>query len=157
MILTETELVTRVLAWVVAAIPEVEDNAYDYLPAGKVKGLPDVAVDIVSSPIAAQDEDFALSQIQQTMLHIRNVAINFMVEASGDESSMRAGTLQLRTFVDRIVVALLNDLTLGGRVPMTSPNLQVDYEPAFTVYADGTRGREVTLLIAVAEPLRIEG
>lgn len=154
--MTETEIVTAVVAWVADTIPEVAANTYDYIPSGKAKGLPDVAVDIVTTEVVREDPDFQLMALQQVVLSIRRMGLSFMVSAGVDEADARNATLQLRTFVDRMRAALLEDHTLGGRVPLASPFLLVDYEPAFVEYADGTRGREVTVQMAVAEPLSPE-
>lgn len=155
--MTESQIVTAVVAWVAATIPAVAANTYDYLPAGKAKGLPDVAVEIVTSEIAQEDPDFRGLGIQQVILHVRRLAISFMVEASMDEAAARAAQLQLRTFVDALTASVMADHTLGNRVPLASPYIVVDYEPAFVEYADGTRGREATVQMSVAEPLMSNG
>jgi hypothetical protein len=154
--MTETELVQAVLAWVVETIPEVADNGYDYIPAGKAKGLPDVAIDIVTNEIKLDDPEFRLLALQQVAVDIRRLGMSFMVSAGEDEADARAATLELRTFVDRVKAAVFADHTLGHRVAAASPLLLVDYEPAFVEYSDGTRGREVTVQMAVGEPLHMQ-
>lgn len=156
MTMTETELVQAILAWVVEHVPEVDGSTYDYMPAGKAKGLPDVAAEIVSTEIAQRDPDFPLGDIQQVALKIRRLGLSFMVASGVDEAGSRAATLELRTFVDRLSGALIDDHTLGGRVQLASPYLIVDYQPAFVEYADGTRGRQMTAQLAVAELLSPE-
>jgi hypothetical protein len=154
--MTESQIVEAVVAWIAEAIPEVADNSYDYIPTGKAKGLPDVAVDIVTSEVKMDDPEFQLLALQQVALQIRRLGMSFMVSAGVDEAGARAATLELRTFVDRITAAVLADHTLGQRVPIASPFLLVDYEPAFVEYSDGTRGREVTVQMSVAEPLHMQ-
>lgn len=154
--MTEGQVVNAVVAWVADIIPEVAPNTYNHIPTGKVKGLPDVAVEILTTEVKLDDPEFGLFALQQVAVDIRGLALSFMVEAGIDEADAEAATDQLRTFVDRVKAGLLADHTLGNRVPAASPFMLVDYEPAFVEYADGTRGREVTVQMRVGEPLQME-
>lgn len=154
--MTEGEVVAAVIAWAEETVEEVAGNTYAYLPAAKIKGLPDCAVEILTMRVTRNDPDFALIDLQQTWIKRRDLAVNFMVAAPAAEADHLAAQEQLRTMVDRLVDALLADHTLGGRVPLASPVVDVDYDPAFIEYQDGTRGREVVVQIAVGEPLVYE-
>lgn len=154
--MTEGEVVEAVVEWVAEIVPAVAENTYTYLPAGKAKGLPDVAVDIVTSEIVREDQDFQLMALQQVVLHVRRLALSFMVESGVTEEQAKGATDTLRSFFDALVAGALADHTLGGRLALASPFLTVDYEPAFVEYADGTRGREMTVQLAVAEPLQAD-
>lgn len=154
--MNEGQIVNAVVAWVAEIIPEVAPNTYNHVPTGKVKGLPDVAVDILTNEVKLDDPEFRLISLQQVAVDVRLLALSFMVEAGVDEAGAEAATDLLRTFVDRVKAGLLADHTLGRRVPLASPFMVVDYEPAFVEYADGTRGREVTVQVRVGEPLHME-
>lgn len=154
--MTEGAVVEAVVAWIAEVVPAVAANTYTYLPAGKAKGLPDVAVDIVTSEIVREDPDFQMMALQQVVLQVRRLALSFMVESGVTEEQAKAATDTLRSFFDALVAGVLADHTLGGRVALASPFLTVDYEPAFVEYADGTRGREMTVQLAVAEPLQTD-
>lgn len=151
--MTEGEIVAAVVEWAEATVEEVAGNAYPYMAAAKVKGLPDVMVTIARSYVANGDPDFALIDVQQAYVRIREIVLSFMVGVADLEADHEAADAQLRTMADRLIESLLVDHTLGHRVPLAAPNIEVDYEPAFIEYADGTRGRTITVLLSVGEPL----
>lgn len=153
--MTEQEVVEAVVAWVADVIPVVATNTYSYMPAGKVKGLPDVMGEITTTEVVRDDADFPLGGLQQVALLVRRLALSFMVAAPDVEADHEAAQETLRGFTDALVAGVLADHTLGARVQMCSPFLSVDYMPGFVEYA-GTVGREMVVTLAIAELLQFD-
>lgn len=150
--MTNQDVVDAMVEWLVAVCPEL--SSYDHAPAAKTQALPDVVCDLAQERTVRDDPDFPLMQLQQVGLRRFDVAFSFMVEAGVDEAGSQAAQQQLRTFAERLTLAVLDDATLGGRVPLASPTtLLFDYSLPFVDYEDGTRGRELRGELAVADPL----
>ena len=71
--------------------------------------------------------------------------MSFMV----DNALTDQAAAQLRDFEARLLESVLKDATLGGRVPIASPQMEFDFTAPFVEYEDGTKGREMTMTIAV--------
>lgn len=149
--MTDQEAAAAVLAWAQGVLPELEGHGYAYLPAGKPKGLPDVAVELETRTLERSSPDFPLLNIQQALIRVRRFSLSFMAEAGTDEAGAEAATILLRTFADRLEDALLIDLTLGERVQIASPFVAFDYAPPLVQYGDGTIGRQLVMALAVGE------
>lgn len=155
--MTNNEAVDAVVAWVVEHLPVLTDNTYNYVPAGKAKELPDVIGDLAGESIRQDDPDFPLTGLQQVAIRRFDIGLSFMVESGADEEGAAEATGQLRAQVETLAMALLQDSTLGGRVDLASPFVfEADYTPPFVEYEDGTRGREATVHLAIAERIHVE-
>jgi hypothetical protein len=152
--MTENEVALELVEWSRATLPELVAGVH-YLSAGKTR-LPDVSVDVAEKRIARDDERFPYRQLQQTTIRVFECEAVFVVEseagpgAPAPEADKRE-TEQLRDFGARLEASILNDATLGERVQMASELITFDYRLPFVEYADGTRGRQMTLNMAVAE------
>lgn len=152
--MNENDVALAVTAWTQDVIPELQ-GASHFITAEK-NGLPDVVVDTSEKNVVLRDPRFPqLSEVEQIALRVFEVDLAFMVEstASPDAAVAQAETEQLRDFGKRLEASLLSDVTLGGRVPVTSPLFAINYRLPFVEYADGTRGRQMTMAIAVADPI----
>jgi hypothetical protein len=139
----------EVVAWVQETLPEVV-GAYSFGTADKPQAMPDVQVELLQRRLAIEDPLFPFEVLQQVWLHIMQFGISIMVDNT-DPSS--ADDL-LKDFSDRLLAAAMNDGTLGQRVEFISPFMTFDFTPPFVEYAsDGTKGREMTMLISTGERL----
>lgn len=145
------EIVTGTGEWLTEVLPELQ-AVYPYSPLTKSNGLPDAVIEIEASGLRVSDEDFPLRGIQQRLIERWDLGISFMVL---NEDAEGAATM-LRDFQDRCLSEVLSDSTLRGRVPFVSPFVTFDYTPPFVEYADGTRGREMTMSLSVGQLVEVE-
>jgi hypothetical protein len=143
-------IVEAVTAWCRASVPELV-NGYNYEPSEKTI-LPDVVVVLDTSQIETGTTSFPLHAIQQRVIQRYDCTISLMVE----NDDPQAAAQDLRRYADALRAQLLKDGTLGQRVPVASPYVTFDYTPPFVVYPDGTRGREMTMSISIAEQAEVE-
>jgi hypothetical protein len=141
--------------WVVATLPDLQ-GSYDYQTAEKTQPLPDVAIEVGQVTTAESTGDASLESfgfgIEQTALRNWTVSILLMVPPEpGQEASA-----QLAGFIDTLQADILQDGTLGGRVPWSSKETRASFTPPFVQFDDGTRGRVVTLEVTVGERVPIE-
>lgn len=170
--MTKEEAIAAVLEWAQAVAPDVADRGYDYVPASKPKGLPDVVCELQTEAVVREDPDFgALVDTQQVAaLRVWDLELSVMAgakprEPADDEAldddqlvdeAHQAASKQLRAIAQQLGDALLADETLGGRVQLASPFCIFDFTRPFVEYQDGTRGREMRMALKVAEPLFAE-
>lgn len=148
--MTTEQVAAQVLAWTREVLPALEDG-YDHVVSSKDM-LPDVVVDLVGTRIELADNDYPYIDLQQTMIVRHDLQLSFMVDNAVPETA----SAQLRGFADALVLSVLQDGTLGGRVPFVSPYVNFDYTPPFVQYADGTEGREMTMALSVADPVEVQ-
>jgi len=153
----EREVALAVEEWVNDVIPELV-KSYPYVTAGKAD-LPDAMIDVQEKSIqrGKGDERFPWAELQQRSLKVFDIQISLMVDR-GDvatpeerEKADEAGTVQLQEFGAALEEALLSQPTLGDRVQMASPYHSANYALPFVKYADGTRGRQMTMSMSVGE------
>lgn len=152
---SDQDFAEAILAWVVEACADIEGpggsvgivGQYDHAVSGKDQGLPDAVVEIERSATAREDERFPYAQLQQVLLRIAEAEVSVMVENTDPGEAAHF----LRAVSTRLQEQALADATLGGRVFLTSDQIEADYMPQFVQYDDGTVGRQVTVRIAVAE------
>lgn len=141
----------QIVAWVQATLPEVV-GAYSYGTSDKPQAMPDVQVELLQRRLAIDDPLFPFQVLQQAWLQIMQFGISIMVDNTDPDDA----DSQLKDFSDRLLTAAMNDGTLGQRVEFISPFMTFDFTPPFVEYAsDGTKGREMTMLISTGE--RLEG
>lgn len=145
----EAEVVEAVAEWVTALVPELE-TVYQFATAGKA-ALPDVVIDVERTTVERDDPRFPHFQLQQAWLDVFEVVLSFMV----DNTDAAAAAALLRDVGWRVREQVRLDGTLGQRVFLTSPFVEVDYVPQFVEYADGTRGRQAVARIVVANPAEV--
>ena len=145
--MTSEEAVQRIVAWLDQVLPELT-TAYDHVPTSKGNGLPDCVVELQRSGVDMGGSDrFRFWDIQQRAIYFCEVEASFMV----DNSDTDAAATQLRNFENRLLMGVMRDPTLGNRVPFASPLVEFDFTGPFVEYEDGTRGREMTMTIAVGD------
>lgn len=147
--MTGAELADAVLAWARESVPSLEDG-YSYTVSMKNK-LPDVVVEFADQAVRLADGEFPFADLQQTMIVRTDFILSFMVDNTDPENA----ATQLRSFADALLLSILQDGTLGSRVPFVSPYVTFDYTPPFVQYADGTEGREMTMTLSVADPVEV--
>lgn len=145
--MSSNDVVQAVVQWANAAVPQLE-GSYTYTPTGKTERLPDVVADTGTIEHVYEDPRFPMLAAQQVLLAVHSVGLSIMVE----NSMPQVAAEQLRDWADALSASLLDDGTLGGRVPMCSPIHSFDFTRPFVEYADGTRGRELTMELTVAVP-----
>ena len=145
--MTSEEAVAGTLAWARAVIPELI-AAYDHVPTVKSDGLPDLVVELQRSGVDMGGSDrFRFWDVQQRAIYFCEMELSFMV----DNTDTDAAATQLRGFENRLLMAVMGDPTLGNHVPFASPLIEFDFTGPFVEYEDGTRGREMTMTIAVGD------
>lgn len=145
--MTSEEATVALAAWAQEILPELL-TAYDAVPDAKPEGLPDCVVEVARTGVLPPgDTRFALYQLQQALVYSCEANVSFMV----DNADPFAAARLLRSFEDRLIKAALGDPTLGGRVPFSSPQIEFDFTSPLVEYGDGTRGREMTMTIAVGD------
>lgn len=148
--MTQDEIAGGVLAWARATCPALQDG-YDHTVSTKDL-LPDVVVEFLGVAIRLADPEFPYADLQQTMIVRHDIQLSFMA----DNTDPGAAASLLRGFADALLLSILQDGTLGGRVPFVSPYVNFDYTPPFVQYADGTEGREMTMTLSVADPVEVQ-
>lgn len=148
--MTSSDIAAAAVLWARSVIPELMDG-YDHTVSAKDR-LPDAVADILSTKVELSDSDFPFADLQQTMLVRHDLEISFMVLNDVPQDAAD----QLRSFADALLISILQDGTLGGRVPFVSPYVSFDYTPPFVQYADGTEGREMTMTLSVADPVEVQ-
>lgn len=151
--MTNEQVIDAVLAWVAAVLPDVATSTYDYVPAGKPKALPDCIASLEAERVARADARFQIFALQQVAVRVSELELSLMVDNGTEEADGAAAAATLREYVEALTLSILNDCTLGGRVDAASPEIEADYTRPFVQYADGVRGREVRVGIAVAVPV----
>lgn len=140
--------VTALVAWVPTVIPEVAGRVYDHVPAAKPLGLPDVVIESARTGIEPGGSGrFAFWQLQQAVIYFVEASVSVMVD--NDDTALAARLL--RSMEARLLRSVLEDTTLGQRVPFTSPLVEFDFTGPYVEYEDGTRGREMTMTLAVGD------
>jgi hypothetical protein len=147
---TSDEIVNGVGDWLTDLHPELM-RYYAFSPTSK-GDLPDVVIEIEGAGVRFGDETFPIRAIQQALIERWDLTASFMVLNEDPEG---AASL-LRTFADRCVTDVLSDSTLRGRVPFVSPFVTFDYTPPFVEYADGTRGREMSMTLSVGQLVEVD-
>lgn len=142
-----TAHVHGVVAWCKATLTELEGD-YAFIPAGKTKSLPDVVADVGTIETTVDDPRFPFQSIQQRFLAVYAVSLSIMVDNTDEEAAADL----LRDMAQRLATSLLRTGgNLGGRVPFVSPFFTFDFTRPFVRYQDGTKGRELTMDVAVGE------
>jgi hypothetical protein len=136
--------------WIMETVPELA-LSYEFEPVEKTE-LPDVVVVLDDSIIELGNTTFPLIDIQQRVIQRYDFTVSFMV----DNAEPEAAAVKLRGYADALRAGLLRDGTLGQRVLVASPFVTFDYTPPFVVYPDGTRGREMTMSMSIAEQAEVE-
>lgn len=145
--MTTQDVLDGVAAWIVATCDPTILGSYAYLPDVKDEPLPDVVVDLLGQRTTVDDPRFPFVQIQQAWLHVWTLEPSIMV----DNTDRAAAAAQLNGYVDQLRASIMKDGSLDGRVPFVSPFFSFDLSHPFVEWADGTRGREMTLNLAVGE------
>lgn len=151
--MTNTEIMEALRGWVGQVVPDVAGKVYTAPPANKDLGLPDCAIVLVAEEPGLDPEQFPWVQLQQVGGYTLRLALSFMVEVGLGVAAEEAADLRVRGYAEAIKRRCHDESqTLGpreivGRAPTFG------YEPPFVEYEDGTRGREMTVTLAVAQLL----
>lgn len=153
--MNEQQVSAALAEWIADELSIAPESTYAYPVATKLGPLPDVAAIVDRKRLAyAQTlvDVFPYLELQQHQLvRVFECSASVMVEVQQTEDSAKAKFEQLQGYGAAIEVALLDDPTLGERVPFASPFLVVDYSPVFGETEDGTRGRLVTIECVIGE------
>lgn len=149
--MSHASVVPAAVDWARAVLPELT-GGYAYVTDQKSQALPDVMGELQDSRVALSDPAFPRLNIQQAAIRVYRLTLSFMVE----NLDPAAAAADLRDFADRLGVSLMVDGTLSGRVLAASPLATFDFARPFVEYEDGTRGREMTMNLAVAELVEVE-
>ncbi len=145
--MTSDDASQAVTEWITERVPALI-GTYDHVPAEKAMGLPDAVVQILRTGVQmGGGERFAFWDIQQRAIYAVEMEVSFMV----DNSDTQAAAALLREWENTLLMGVMGDPTLGGRVPFASPLVEFDFTAPFVEYEDGTRGREMTMTLAVGD------
>lgn len=153
--MTNEQIIEALKAWVAVVIPDVAGKVYIAPPASKDLGLPDCVLALLAEEPVLDGEQFPyLAGIQQVEGYTLRFGLSFMVQVpSNDVGGEATADRAVRAYAEALKMALrsddaaLGDRELLGRAPA------FDYDPPFVQYQDGTRGREMTCALAVAQLL----
>lgn len=140
------DVVTEVTEWA-AESTDPSLNTYAFGPSFKTQALPDVVVEVAAKRLTSEDPLFPYRGLQQKWVKVWSLALSIMVDNADEAAAAEA----LETYADQLEAALLQDGSLGGRVPFASPFLSFDFTAPFVEYADGTRGREMNVVMHVGD------
>ena len=142
---TTLETVTAVIAWVEAVLPEIPpERTYDFPSMSKPNALPDLAVQVTRTMTSSAPAPGGIQQLQQRRVDVHELMLAILTNPEPE----RASTHQLWDFADRLKASQRSDPTLGQRV-MTSDDPVFSLDPPFAEWDDGTRGRLLTVDMAV--------
>lgn len=157
--MTTREIATAIEEWVVELIPALDGHSYDYHASEKSHTLPDVAVEIDEMQTGDSPRDVGMDDIlvapsgwEQVVFRSWTVRVLLMV----DENPPSAAEATLNEYSDTLHDGVLNDRTLGQRVPWTSRRIRSDMTPPFVIFDDDTRGRLVTIEMLVGDAIPYE-
>ena len=147
----EQEIAAAIEAWVQEVLGDDLKQTYPHVTAAKTE-LPDAQVDVRDKAVQmGGDQRFPWGELQNRMVKIFEVAVSLLVAKEDGLEADAESTAQLRDFGERLEHALLHQPTLNDRVQMASPFHTITYALPFVEYPDSTRGRQMTLNMAVAE------
>lgn len=149
--MTSNDATQNLVEWARETLPELQ-AVYDHVPATKSDGLPDMVAEVARTGVdMGGSERFRFWDIQQRAIYFVEAELSFMV----DNSDTAAAATQLRDFENRLLMGVMEDPTLGKRVPFASPLVSFDFTSPFVEYEDGTRGREMTMTLAVGDVVEV--
>lgn len=143
--MNDPELAEALVAWATAELTEIVGK-YDHPPKRHTQGLPELGVGITRRSLADTMPGVGRAG-QQEMFDLR--ACELVVAVTPEPAAERVD--QLRGFAGRLLASLRRDRTLGARVEVTSPLVDVDYEPGEIQGDDGSELRGFTLTLSVAD------
>lgn len=153
--MNENDVAVAATEWARDILPELAEGR-SWLTASKTM-LPDVVTDVAEKSIVLDDPRFPNLGIEQLALRVFEVEMAFMVASDTGSEADKNETETLRDYGARLEASLIGDGTLGGRVFRAAPVDSVfNYRLPFVQYEDGTRGRQMTLGFAVADPIQPE-
>lgn len=153
--MTNEEIMQALIAWVPTVVPEVDGHVYDRTPTEKELALPDAMVQLLHESI--QDgggAQFPWLQIQQAEVRILDFGISFTADAGNSGAEESAADAALRAIAQKLLDACRSGSALGSH-ELIGVRPSFDYAPPFVVYEDGTRGRELTANVSVAQLLEV--
>lgn len=155
--MTSEQIIDATVAWVEQAIPALAGKVYEHTPSVKQFALPDCNL-ILTDNIVQRDggDDFPFLRLQQFEVDVYQFGASFVVAAGTTDAEEQAAEVTLRTFGDAIKTATRSGLAIDAPeplVPGVRPRFQ--YQPLFVRYEDGTRGREMTAQLSVAQLLEV--
>lgn len=146
--LTSEDAVQAIKAWLPTVAPELTDKVYDHVPGPKPLGLPDCVIEVTRTGIEETGSTrFRFWDIQQKWVYFVEVSLSFMVDNADTQDA--AG--YLRDLEHRLVLGVLQNPTLDNAVPFASPLTSFDFTAPFVEYEDGTKGREMSMTLAVGD------
>lgn len=155
--MTNEEIIAALGSWIEGAIPEVAGHVYTAAPASKDLGLPDCALVLIREAPDLDEQQFPWAAVmQQIDGYTLTVVCSFMVEVGADVAGEQAADAAVRSIAERVKRACRGE-NIGlsaepqGAVVGVAPTF--DYDPPYVEYQDGTRGREMSATLSVAQLL----
>lgn len=143
--LTTEQLATAMEAW---AAEVLGINTVEHAPTNLLEVLPLVICEIKRDTRANSDADLpTVPGYQQTYVRARRAELLLMYNPENSWTATQA----LYSYVDDLGQAVLDDITLGGRVHRASPFYEASYDPPEVQYADGTTARAAVFAITIGE------
>lgn len=148
--MSTSDIAEALESWALAVVPEL-NGSYDYSAAAKTQPLPDVMIEIIDVSTAVTSEEL-LFNFEQVLVHVWKVRMLLMVPPEPGDTA----TDLLTGFIDALQASVINDQTVGGRLPLVSKEMRGSFNPPFVQFDDGTRGRVATLELTITEPISDE-
>lgn len=143
--LTTVQLATELEEWAAAVL---SINTVEHAPTRLTEVLPLVICEIKADSRRDSDPEIpTIGNFQQTYVRARRADLLLMV----DPTDSWVATQALYNYVDGLAQAILDDITLGGRVHRASPYYDATYDPPEVQYADGTTARAATFSMSIGE------
>lgn len=139
------DVIRQLEAWAVASVPAL--SAYDFPPEEITMALPLVIAEIQLGATANLDAAFpGFGQYQQTFL--RTWVVDLTIFASPDPAW--TASYALYGYVDALHAVITKGAQLQEGVVL-SQFYRANYNPPEAEYSDGTKMRQVTVTVTVAE------
>ena len=152
--MTNEQIIDALAGWVAATVPDVDGKVYKAPPAEKDLGLPDCIVALLVEDPTLDDAQFPmLAGVQQIDGYTLRFGLSFMVQVEPGMAGELAADQLVRSYAEAIKRAVRADDAALGQRELIGVGPSFDYDPPFVQYQDGTRGREMTCQLAVAQLL----
>ena len=148
--MSTAEVAEAIVEWAKELIEDLQAG-YPY-PLAASGALPDVVATVKAIRVIPEDrENFPFAALEQTWLQIFDIEISIMVAQGDEEAEVAEAHETLEGYADTLIGSIVADATLGDRVQMASPRIEIDLGEPFVERPDGTRGRVLFGELHVAE------
>jgi hypothetical protein len=146
----ETQAAEAVVAWAGELLKIPEERRYSW-PIDLKGEMPDVVAVVLRSRFAQSDSAFPFAQLQQAWLFVCEIEVSVMVDKADTDDDSEDVQRALEGYGKALREGAITDASLGGRVQMTSPLIEVEYPPPPPPDEGGIKARGMLMILRVAE------